>query len=123
MADSFHEEEVLGKAYDARLMRRLLAYLRPYWVVVSLALAAIVLYGVFQAAPPYFIKLLVDRYLDPASGAKAPAIFSRILSPDPRTGIVQIALLLFLPTALVTFLLEFAQAFTMGAQYAGIHLP
>ena len=113
MADSFHEEEVLGKAYDARLMRRLLAYLRPYWVVVSLALAAIVLYGVFQAAPPYFIKLLVDRYLDPASGAKAPAIFSRILSPDPRTGIVQIALLLFLPTALVTFLLEFAQAFTM----------
>ncbi len=113
MADSFHEEEVLGKAYDARLMRRLLAYLRPYWVVVLLALAAIVLYGVFQAAPPYFIKLLVDRYLDPVSGAKAPAIFSRILSPDPRTGIVQIALLLFLPTALVTFLLEFAQAFTM----------
>jgi len=113
MADSFHEEEVLGKAYDARLMRRLLAYLRPYWLVVFLALAAIVLYGVFQAAPPYFIKLLVDRYLDPVSGAKAPAIFSRILSPDPRAGIVQIALLLFLPTALVTFLLEFAQAFTM----------
>jgi ATP-binding cassette subfamily B protein len=113
MADSFHEEEVLGKAYDARLMRRLLAYLRPYWLVVILALAAIVLYGVFQAAPPYFIKLLVDRYLDPVSGAKAPAIFSRILSPDPRTGIVQIALLLFLPTALVTFILEFAQAFTM----------
>jgi ATP-binding cassette subfamily B protein len=113
MADSFHEEEVLGKAYDARLMRRLLAYLRPYWLVVILALAAIVLYGVFQAAPPYFIKLLVDRYLDPVSDAKAPAIFSRILSPDPRTGIVQIALLLFLPTALVTFLLEFAQAFTM----------
>lgn len=113
MADSFHDEEVLGKAYDARLMRRLLAYLRPYWVVVILALAAIVLYGVFQAAPPYFVKLLVDRYLSPAPGAKVPAILSRILSPDPRTGIVQIALMLFLPTALLTFLLEFAQAFTM----------
>ena len=25
-----HEEDVLGKAYDARLMRRLLGYLRPY---------------------------------------------------------------------------------------------
>ena len=24
------DEEVLGKAYDARLMRRLLQYLRPY---------------------------------------------------------------------------------------------
>ncbi len=27
---SIHEEEVLGKAYDSRLMRRLLGYLRPY---------------------------------------------------------------------------------------------
>jgi ATP-binding cassette subfamily B protein len=113
MADSFHEEEILGKAYDARLMRRLLAYLRPYWVVVLLAIAAIVLYGVFQAAPPYFVKLLVDRYLEPTAGAKVPAILSRLLSPEPRAGILQIALMLFLPTALLTFLLEFAQAFTM----------
>ncbi len=31
---AIHEEEVLGKAYDARLMKRLLAYLRPYrWQV------------------------------------------------------------------------------------------
>ena len=26
-----HDDEILGKAYDARLMRRLLTYLRPYW--------------------------------------------------------------------------------------------
>jgi ATP-binding cassette subfamily B protein len=39
---SSHEEEALGKAYDARLMRRLLAYLRPYWAYAGLALAAIV---------------------------------------------------------------------------------
>ena len=34
---SFHEEEVLGKAYDARLMRRLLGYMWPYrgYVAVS----------------------------------------------------------------------------------------
>jgi ATP-binding cassette, subfamily B, multidrug efflux pump len=37
-----HEEEVLGKAYDARLMRRLLQYLRPYRAQASLALAAII---------------------------------------------------------------------------------
>ena len=36
-----HEEEVLGKAYDARLMRRLLGYLEPYRLQVVLALAAI----------------------------------------------------------------------------------
>ena len=32
MADGIHEEEVLGKAYDGRLMRRLVRYLRPYCV-------------------------------------------------------------------------------------------
>ena len=39
---STHEEEVLGKAYDARLMRRLLEYLRPYWLQVLIAFGAIV---------------------------------------------------------------------------------
>ena len=39
---SFHEEEILGKAYDARLMRRLLAYLRPHTWYVAGALLALV---------------------------------------------------------------------------------
>ena len=43
MAASIHEEEVLGKAYDSRLMKRLLTYLRPYQWQVFIALAAIVL--------------------------------------------------------------------------------
>ena len=42
MTPSVHDEEVLGKAYDARLMGRLLAYLRPYWRQVALALVAII---------------------------------------------------------------------------------
>jgi ATP-binding cassette subfamily B protein len=113
MADGYHEEEVLGKAYDARLMRRLLAYLRPYWPVVLLALVAIVLYGVLQAAPPYFLKILVDRYLDPTAAQKVPPVLDRYLNPDPYLGILQIALILYLPTALLTFLLEFAQSFVM----------
>ncbi len=50
MSDGFHEEEVLGKAYDARLMRRLLGYLRPYRAVVVLALVAIVFYGVLAGS-------------------------------------------------------------------------
>ena len=47
---SIHEEEVLGKAYDARLMRRLLGYLRPYRRNVVLASAAIV--GHSDCQPP-----------------------------------------------------------------------
>ena len=40
---SQHEEEVLGKAYDSRLMRRIMTYLRPYTWQVVIALVAIVL--------------------------------------------------------------------------------
>jgi ATP-binding cassette, subfamily B, multidrug efflux pump len=60
---SFHEEEVLGKAYDARLMRRLLQYLRPYKPQVALALAAIISASVLQLAQPYLMKLAIDQYI------------------------------------------------------------
>ncbi len=115
MADSFHEEEVLGKAYDARLMRRLLRYLRPYRPVVLLALVAILLYGVLQAVPPYLLKVEVDRYLEAPGAARQvlPSFWARLLSPNPFLGVVQIVLVVFLPTVLLTFFLEFAQSFAM----------
>jgi ATP-binding cassette, subfamily B, multidrug efflux pump len=60
---SIHEEEVLGKAYDARLMRRLLGYLRPYLPRVAIALVAIIAASVLQLAQPYLTKLAIDRYI------------------------------------------------------------
>src|SRR5438552_3438834 len=60
---SGHDEEVLGKAYDARLMRRLLAYLRPYWRDVSIALVAIIVGGSANLAQPYLIKIAIDRHI------------------------------------------------------------
>ena len=55
-----HEEEVLGKAYDARLMRRLLQYLRPYRWYVALGILLSILTSVFEAVRPYFTKIAVD---------------------------------------------------------------
>ena len=60
---SIHEEDVLGKAYDARLMRRLLGYLRPYRAQAALALVAIIAASVLQLAQPYLMKLVIDRYI------------------------------------------------------------
>src|SRR5215469_10656703 len=117
MADSFHEEEVLGKAYDSRLMRRLLAYLRPYRRIVVLALIAIFSYGLLQAVPPYLMKVEVDRYLDPTGHGRVPRFLANLLSPNPAMGIVQIAFALFLPSVLLTFFLEFSQDFAM--QFVG----
>ncbi|HTG61279.1 MAG TPA: ABC transporter transmembrane domain-containing protein, partial [Terriglobia bacterium] len=109
----FHEEEVLGKAYDGRLMQRLVSYLRPYRVVVFLALVAIFFYGILQAVPPYLMKVEVDRYLDPSGGQRVPALLMRFLNPNPLVGVMQIAFVLFLPAVVVTFFLEFAQSFAM----------
>jgi ATP-binding cassette subfamily B protein len=58
-----HEEEVLGKAYDARLMRRLLGYLRPYKLQVAIALVAIIAASVLQLAQPWLMKVAIDRYI------------------------------------------------------------
>src|SRR5687767_8423735 len=58
-----HEEDVLGKAYDARLMRRLLKYLRPYWKQVLIALTAIVSASTLQLAQPYLIKVAIDDHI------------------------------------------------------------
>jgi ATP-binding cassette subfamily B multidrug efflux pump len=55
-----HEEEVLGKAYDGRLMRRLLKYLRPYRWHVVLGIVLSVLTSAMEAIRPYFTKIAVD---------------------------------------------------------------
>ncbi len=57
------EEEVLGKAYDAALMRRLMAYLRPYTPQVLVALAAIVSASLLQLAQPYLMKVAIDEHI------------------------------------------------------------
>ena len=93
---SFHEEEVLGKAYDAALMRRLLRYLRPYKPQVALALAAIIAASVLQLAQPYLMKLAIDRYI--AAG-------------DLR-GMDRIALG-FLGILIGSFILEYIQTWTL----------
>src|SRR3990172_2519237 len=55
-----HDEETLGKAYDARLMRRLLKYLRPYRWYVLLAILMSILVSGMEAVRPWFTKHAVD---------------------------------------------------------------
>jgi ATP-binding cassette subfamily B protein len=60
---SIHDEEVLGKAYDAVLMRRLLGYLWPYRLQVVIALGSIICASVLQLAQPYLMKIAIDRHI------------------------------------------------------------
>ena len=56
-----HEEEILGKAYDSTLMRRLLKYLRPYQWYVVLGIILSIAVSAMEAVRPYFIKIAVDE--------------------------------------------------------------
>jgi ATP-binding cassette subfamily B multidrug efflux pump len=64
---TIHEEEALGKAYDSRLMKRLLQYMAPYKWRVILALALVAVVTPLELAPPKLFQLAIDRYLIPAS--------------------------------------------------------
>ncbi|MEE2668885.1 MAG: ABC transporter ATP-binding protein [Gemmatimonadota bacterium] len=59
--DDFQEEEILGKAYDARLMRRLLRYLRPYWWQVAWAVVFLVAWSLLQIVGPWLTQVAVDQ--------------------------------------------------------------
>jgi ATP-binding cassette, subfamily B, multidrug efflux pump len=105
-----HEEEVLGKAYDSRLMRRLLTYLRPYRWQVTIAIAAIILKSFCDVLGPYLVKVAVDRYLAPVKGAVS-GLWSW-LSPRPLHGIAQISAIYF-GLLILTFVFEFLQTYFM----------
>ena len=57
------DDDALGKAYDARLVRRLLAYVRPYRPLVVAALACIVIQSGMQLVGPLLTRWVIDRAL------------------------------------------------------------
>ena len=56
------EEEVLGKAYDSKLMKRLLAYVKPYKKYVIFAILLNVIVAALGPVRPYLTKIAVDDY-------------------------------------------------------------
>ena len=60
-----HEEEITRKPFDARLMWRLLGYLRPYRVWVIVAFLLILLTSAARQAGPYLSKIAVDDHILP----------------------------------------------------------
>src|ERR1700739_4113153 len=63
---NLHEEEALGKAYDSRLMRRLLQYMKPYKWHVALALVMVAIVTPLELAPPLIFRKAIDSYFTPA---------------------------------------------------------
>ena len=107
------EEEVLGKAYDSRLMRRLVGYMRPYRMLVGLSLVFLLAQSVLQVLGPLLTKIAIDKYIRPNG---APTFLDALLPHDAWSGLSRIGLL-YLGVLIGTFFTEFAQTYSM--QYMG----
>ena len=76
---ALHEEDVVGKAYDGRLMRRLAVYARPYGSLVLGALACLLVDGLMQLVGPLMTQRVIDVALpahDTKMIANAAALFA-----------------------------------------------
>ena len=89
---SIHEEEALGKAYDARLMRRLLGYVRPYRRLVVGALVLLFADGALQLVGPFLTRRVIDVAL-----------------PAGDLGMVRTATLIFLGSLVLQFAFSYGE--------------
>jgi ATP-binding cassette, subfamily B, multidrug efflux pump len=105
------EEEVLGKAYDGRLMRRLMTYLKPYRAFVAVSLVLLLLDSLLQIIGPLLTKLAIDRHLVP-SAHRTPTILDPYLSANAYTGLSQITGI-YLAALLLGFVFNFGQTYLM----------
>ncbi len=94
-APSDHDE-VLGKDYDARLMRRLLGFMRPHRVAIGWTVVAIIGLSVLQLAPPYLTKVAIDAHI----------------TTGELDGLDTLALL-FLGVLVFSYVLEYVQTYTL----------
>ncbi len=65
MSVPFHEDEIVGAAYDARLMRRLLRYVRPYGTTVALSVVLLLLTSAASLVGPYIVRVAIDQHITP----------------------------------------------------------
>src|SRR5215472_389626 len=107
------DEEVLGKAYDSRLMKRLLGYLRPYRWQSSVALSAILLRVILgpEVIGPFLFTIVIDKYLAKTHIVHLKSL-ENWLSPQPMIGIGHVALI-YLAALLFSFALEYTQTYLM----------
>jgi len=104
------DDDVVGKAYDGRLMRRLVRYLAPYKLQVAVSAVAIVLKAGSDVLGPYFVKVAVDTYFAPTH--EKHSWLATKLSSDAVRGVTEIAVLYLASLGLI-FGLEFVQTYMM----------
>ena len=120
MSDERHEDES-AKAFDPRLTRRLLGYLRPYRFRAGFSVALVILSSLLEIAGPAITAIAIDLYVKPMQSAPMTGVSARIgewlsahgFNFDPLTGI-NVATGLYLGTLLLGFLVLYSQMVLMN---------
>jgi ATP-binding cassette subfamily B protein len=119
---SHHEEESLEKAFDSRLMGRLLAYLRPYRGMTVAAVALMLVSSLLQLVGPPAVAVALDLFIWPRTGTKlsgASAWVAGLLHArgiDPARVQAQglaITSLIYLAALVLTFVVVYAEGYLM----------
>ena len=60
---NLREDEILGKPYDLRLMKRFMAYCRPYIKQIAASVLLLIVISMLQLSGPYLVKVAIDSYI------------------------------------------------------------
>jgi ATP-binding cassette subfamily B multidrug efflux pump len=63
MSETFHDDEIVGKAFDARLTRRMLRFLKPYRAIFAVCMLLTMVLAGIELALPYLTKTAIDAYM------------------------------------------------------------
>ena len=117
------DDEVVGKVYDAYLMRRLGRFVRPYWLQAGIASLAVSLKSLCDVAGPILVMVAVDRYLAPDLAAQDPSNavahwvanaspLARLLPAGAVHGVTRLAAI-YLAMLVSAYLFQFVQVYLM----------
>jgi ATP-binding cassette subfamily B protein len=96
MSMGFQEDDILGAAYDSRLMGRLLRYVRPYRVAVAGAVVLLLLTSLASLVGPYLVRVAIDEHIAPR-----------------RLDGLGLVILAYLAALVAQFWLRYAQSYVM----------
>ena len=128
----YFEEDQLGKPYDIRLMGRLLPFIRPYRLLLALAVLLVILITLLDLCLPYITKIAIDRYIVPreetaASPGEPPPLKVDVSAPAAAELVAQHPGRFHVAEGAVTITREALEAFTpterarlRGSDLAGV---
>ncbi|MBT3265162.1 MAG: ABC transporter ATP-binding protein [Acidiferrobacteraceae bacterium] len=65
-----HDEEMFGRVFDGRVMRRFFSFVWPYQRLLALALIAVLIFVATQLAIPLVILYAIDHVIQPGAAAE-----------------------------------------------------